>query len=154
MQRQFGKYNFDFIATIQPLTENGKIKLFMPQSRYNNKRNLQLNAYGNGPFCKFKIPRNHTTSGVYVLTVDNIPHYVGECENLSKRYNMGYGNISPKNCFKGGQSTNCRINNLVYRTTSSGSEIQLWFYTTHEYKSVESELIKSLNVRGLWNRKN
>lgn len=151
MQRVFSKYNFDFITNIQPVTENGIIKTFMPQSRYNNKKKLPLNRHDEGPFCKFKIPRNLTKSGVYILTVDSIPHYVGESQNLSKRYNMGYGNISPKNCFKGGQSTNCRINNLIYSTISAGSQIKLWFYETAKYKSVETELIQSLTVRDRWN---
>ena len=32
------------------------------------------------------------------------------------RYNNGYGRISPRNCFQGGQSTNCRVNNLIFPT--------------------------------------
>jgi hypothetical protein len=34
--------------------------------------------------------------GVYILTVNSDPHYVGECVNLSRRFNGDYGNISPK----------------------------------------------------------
>ena len=76
--------------------------------------------------------------------------YIGECANLSKRFNMGYGNISPKNCFKGGQETNCRLNNLLYTAALAGGCISLWFLQTANYKSVEAQLRRALNPP--WNR--
>lgn len=35
--------------------------------------------------------------------------YIGETDNLEKQFRQGYGNISPRNCFKGGQSTNYKM---------------------------------------------
>ena len=84
-------------------------------------------------------------TGVYVLMVDGELRYVGECANLSDRFNAGYGNISPKNCFKGGQETNCRLNNLVYTTAKGGGRISAWFFRTADYKSVEALLRNILN---------
>jgi hypothetical protein len=91
-------------------------------------------------------------SGVYVylLTVDEEVRYVGESADLSARFNMGYGNISPKNCFKGGQETNCRLNNLMYLTAQAGGRMSLWSFQTADYKSVEAFLRFTLNPP--WNR--
>lgn len=123
---------------------------FMPQGRYRNARNLPLNSYGAGPFCKFTIPGRFQACGVYVLTVDAELRYIGECANLSNRFNMGYGNISPKNCFKGGQETNCRLNNLLYTAALAGGRTSLWFLQTAHYKLVEVQLRRALNPP--WNR--
>jgi hypothetical protein len=77
---------------------------------------------------------------VYALTVADAARYIGECANFSARFNNGYGNISPKNCYKGRQETNCRLNNLVYLATACGEAIRLWFLPTDDYKSVEARL--------------
>jgi hypothetical protein len=63
---------------------------------------------------------------------------------------MGYGIISPRNCFKGGQETNCRVNNLVYEAASAGLKISLWFLQTGDYKAVESKLRATMEPE--WNR--
>ena len=89
-------------------------------------------------------------SGVYVLTVDEEPRYVGECANFSARFNAGYGNISPKNCFEGGQETNCRLNSLLYSAALAGQQVSLWFYQTRDYKTVEFASRRAL--RPVWNR--
>ena len=60
------------------------------------------------------------------LALDGDLRYVGECANLSARFNVGYGNISPKNCFSGGQETNCRLNNLLYEAVLA---ISLGFFS-------------------------
>ena len=122
----------------------------MPQARYKNLRNLPLNTYGARPLCKFKIPNTCRVSGAYILCLDDAPHYVGECVNLSARFNAGYGNISPKNCFKGGQETNCRVNHLVYAAARDGKRISLWFFFTADYKQMEAVLRSSLVL--VWNR--
>jgi hypothetical protein len=57
---------------------------------------------------------------------------VGECANLSARFNTGYGNISPKNCFKGVQETNCRLNNLLYSAIVVGQRISLWIGSEYQ----------------------
>lgn len=84
------------------------------------------------------------------MVVGSDIRYVGECVNLSARFNAGYGNISPKNCYKGGQETNCRVNNLVYRAASEGETLSLFFHETVEYKAVEARLRAVLQAP--WNR--
>ncbi len=116
----------------------------MPQSHYENPINISLNKHGKGPFCKFQILYQNEPSGVYIFTMDDKIQYVGECEKFSARLNTGYGNISPRNCFEGGQETNCRINNLVYRAAATGDTILLWFFHTADHKKVEAELRRTL----------
>lgn len=142
--------NFELVCPIEPeRNTDGTIKEFLPQSRYPNRKNLLLNKYGNGPFCKFKIPSTIKSCGVYAIMVDGTLKYIGECTNLSSRYNAGYGNISPRNCYIGGQETNCRINNLIFRAISEGESTILWFHATAEYKKLETELRAS--ERPKWN---
>ena len=148
---KLGDYEFERICDIEPQREaNGSVRQFMPQSRYRNARNLPLNKYGVGPFCKFNIPTGLRFSGVYVLAIDDEMRYVGECFDFSARFNAGYGNISPKNCFKGGQETNCRVNNLVCAAAMAGERISLWFFRTADHKEMEAALRSALKLA--WNR--
>lgn len=140
---------FHYVCNIIPLCIDGSPKEFMPQSRYENKRNLPLNKHGNGSFCKFKIPNEYKKRGVYSILVNDYPKYIGECENLSKRFNAGHGNISPKNCYKGGQSTNCKVNKLILNTYKKGSKIELFFYETSNRFEIEETLIRKM--KPLWN---
>jgi len=151
MHIKIGEYQFRYICAIEPERNgDGSVKQYMPQSRYKNKNKLALNKYGKGPFCKFKIPNNYMLSGVYAVTVENKVKYIGECLKFSLRYNMGYGIISPRNCFRGGQETNCRLNNLIYKAAHAGQEISLWFLQTENYKAVENKLRASIATE--WNR--
>ncbi len=100
---KLAEYHFEHVCDIAPVCgSDGVLRQFMPQNRYRNLRSLPLNKYGAGPFCKFKIPGRFSLCGVYAMTANSELRYIGECANLSKRFNMGYGNISAKNCFKGG----------------------------------------------------
>ena len=154
--RTFSDYTFDRVGPIQlELDTRGEVIGNLPQSRFSNERNLPLNKYGTGPFCRFRVAKGWQTSGVYILTNGGDPLYVGECENLNRRWGpQGYGNISPRNCFKGGQETNCRINNLIYMGAKSGAEFDLWFLAVdgdkHARRAIESGLIYVL--RPPWNR--
>jgi hypothetical protein len=83
-------YEFEHGCDIAPAREaDTSVQRFMPQNRYRNERNLALNRYGAGPFCKFKISSRFCASGVYVLTIDDDVRYVCECTNLSARFNAG-----------------------------------------------------------------
>ena len=148
---RIGKYEFRYISAIDPEREaDGAIREIISQASYDNSAQLPLNRYGKGAFCKFKIPRNIEIAGVYALCANGDVRYIGECVGLSSRYNMGYGNISPRNCFVGGQETNCRINSLVLQEIKGREDVSLWFYATEEYKTIERELRESLSLR--WNR--
>jgi hypothetical protein len=152
--RHFGNYPFSHVGQIQPESDEvGKPRSLMPQARYAASASIPLNAYGHGPFCHFHISGKLNHEGVYVLTLDGVPCYVGECLDLSQRYNNGYGNISPRNCYVGGQLTNCRINNLIYMAAKDKRKIDLWFFKTLQRKAIEAELIQALGTRQHWNRK-
>ncbi len=145
------QYEFVWVCDIKPEREkDDSVRESMPQSRYNNKKNQPLHKYGNGPFCKFTIPKDYKVSCVYAIVVAKRLKYIGECVNLSSRFNMGYGNISPRNCFKDGQQTNCRINNLIFKTAKAGNCISLYFLKIDGRKSVESNICKKVGPD--WNR--
>lgn len=135
-------YLFQFIDFIEPLTSEGRILDFYPQEKYAKKEQVRLNKYGGGAFCKFRInPKGIGVSGVYALFRDNDLLYIGKCVNLAKRFNSGYGNISPKNCYEGGQSTNCRINKMIHLLCDDIQKISLYFYPTSYQSEIEKELI-------------
>lgn len=149
---QIFDYLFQFVCEIIPeLEKDGIPKEYMPQSRFRNVSNLPLNQYGKGPFCRFKITHTFRKTGVYLVVINETPKYVGECEDFGKRWNMGYGVISPRKCYKGGQSTNCRINNLILGAFKSGDKIKLFFHETNNRLEIEDELTAKLNPE--WNIK-
>lgn len=144
-------YSFEFVSYMEPLRDaGGAVLQFTPQGLYRNRRGVLLNNYGAGPFCKFKITNRIQASGVYILSAGDEIRYVGECANLSARFNAGYGNISPKNCFKGGQETNCRMNNLIYLASAAGERLSLRFFQTANYKATELQLRRTCSPP--WNR--
>ena len=105
------------------------------------------NRYAAGPFCFFELREASHVAGVYVLMVGNDVKYVGECENLQRRFGpMGYGSIAPRNCHGDGQSTNCKINSLVLQIYKAGKSVNVWFYpSVSERKSIESRLLSELS---------
>lgn len=145
------EYNFKLVCEINPDVQNGRIFKYNPKDAYENYKGLRLNKYGNEMFCRFKIPRDLPYEGVYYLAVNEKVMYVGECVNLSQRYNMGYGNISPRNVYKGGQSTNCKVNANILKVVESGGKIYLYFYQTNDRHNVESALVNA--YQPAWNSK-
>jgi hypothetical protein len=141
-------YHFNYIGNIIPDQAQGEVRAYFPQDAYANVDELPLHEYGAGPFCHFQIPKIHA-QGVYLIRVNTVITYVGECEDLSNRFNAGYGNISPRNCFVGGQPTNCRLNHNIYKRAKNNDEIVLYFHETENRFQVESELIDKLNPE--WN---
>lgn len=159
---------FTKICTIAPqLNSSGAICEFYPAEHYDNTRGLRLNDYGHGPFCEFRIPDSHPDvgslhcPGVYALADESkATLYIGRCTGESKghgtlvdRYNTGYGHISPRNCYMGGQSTNCRINNLILESCKQGHSIALLFHPTPNGDSASHLEADFLNrIRTTWNR--
>ena len=139
-------YEFEFLQIIEPERgKNGEIKRDYPQNRYIYKKNLPLSPYGAGPFCHFSITAG-SVGGVYLWVVDDRIVYIGEAVNLRKRFNSGYGNISPRNCYAGGQNTNCRMNRIVLELCEQGKEIRLYFFQTQKHKAVELELLRKIKT--------
>lgn len=149
LQMRIKSYQLKFVCDIKPEMENGSIFNHSPQNFYKNHKILKLNSWGDGSFCKFRIPYNLNKKGVYVLKLDSENVYVGRCVDLSKRFNTGYGQISPRNCYVGGQTTNCRINKAILCQAEGNSQIQLYFYETANHKAVEQDLLAS--CKWLWN---
>lgn len=155
-KKHFGKWEFELLGPIDPeCGPDGAILALMPQSRLKNASASELHAYGAGPFCRFKVGRKKTEAGLYVLTMNGLPIYAGECAHVGKRWGPnGYGGISPRNCFRGGQQTNCRINNAIMVEALKGASFALWFValdgSQDERRDAETELIRAL--RPSWNK--
>jgi hypothetical protein len=137
-----GSLELTYICEIVPEKNVcGAIKEYSPHKKYINAAVAKIHKFGMGPFCKFRIPANLNLAGVYAIKVEDSIKYVGECESLSWRFNTGYGNISPRNCFVGGQSTNCKINSYILKEKQKGRNIHLYFIDTDDRFSLERELI-------------
>ncbi|MGL6194663.1 MAG: hypothetical protein ACRC2T_07540 [Thermoguttaceae bacterium] len=84
-----------------------------------------LHEYGEGPFCKFKLNRKidgDIKGGLYIFVLDEQIVYIGMTNDFSQRFGSGgYGAISPQNCYKDGQFTNCKINNMVNQNSNKVS---------------------------------
>lgn len=139
-----------YICEIEPeKNAYGAINEYYPHKDYMNAAIAKLHMHGKGPFCKYRIPAKLNLTGVYAIKVEDLIKYVGECENLSRRFNMGYGNISPRNCFVGGQSTNCKINSYILKEKQKGLNIHLYFIESEDRFSLERELINQYKPE--WN---
>ena len=155
-QRRIAGLSFSYVGPIRPQRDRrGEVVGELPQSKFRNERNLRLHKYGRGPFCRFRVAQGWQRGGVYILTNGDAPLYVGECQNVEDRWGTnGYGAISPRNCYIGGQETNCRINSLIYRGIKTGARFDLWFSTIAGDKqtrlTVERELVAALHPP--WNR--
>jgi len=145
-------YSFQFVQNIEPKKDlDGKIMEYSPQSLYDGKETNKLNSYGEGTFCKFCISTFEWSgvSGVYAFFSDSVLIYIGQAIDFAQRINQGYGSISPRNCYVGGQETNCRINQAILQERKSGHSIELYFFPTQNYDYVETELIQHFKPR--WN---
>lgn len=153
---QIGEYQFTQVGSIEPEhLEDGSVKPFHPQARFNNERGIALHNYGAGPFCKFRIARGIKAAGIYIVTQDEAPVYVGQAINLDKRWSSnGYGGISPRNCFHGGQQTNCRLNNLIFEAKINGRDLTLWFHETANDKTVLDSIERHVMAlaQPIWNK--
>jgi hypothetical protein len=141
---------FRRVCEIEPERDpSGKIVEYMPQGDYEDQ-SAKLHQYGDGSFSRFRIPGNETRDGVYLVYSNERLMYVGETENLAVRFNQGYGNISPRACYEGGQQTNCRINKLILDEIKNGKNIALYYIWTNDRKQIEAQLRNAL--KPVWNK--
>lgn len=149
MQKRFEK-----VCLIHPYLDlNGEVFQERVYNKYDNNNDLDLHAYGKGPYCRFSISKKwNGKSGVYIFTLNEKPVYIGQTINFGKRINHGYGKIYPRNCFVKGQSTNCRINSLILQSTLNSEELLLFFYETKKHLQIELELIQKYKPN--WNKAN
>lgn len=134
-------YPFQFLQEIRPVTENGSVKEFIPDL----KPDRRLNPYGKPPFCRFTVSMP-SQPGVYIWIVDDEIIYIGEAQNLQKRF-FDYGHIYAANCYASGRNTNCKMNKVVLEQAKKGQYVKLYFYETEEYKKVELELLRQINTK-------
>ena len=128
--------------------KNGEL-YYSPQNNYNNKKDYPylIDIDKNSLFCKFK-PNLPKIKGVY-LWVDNYDEiiYIGEEKNLYERFNSGYGNISPRNCYKGGQSTNVKMNRVALSYFNNNHSIYIYICETPEHRAIEKKLLTLIKTQ-------
>lgn len=119
--------------------------------RFSNPKGLALNKWGAGPFVRLRPPSLPKAPGVYVITEGEDVLYVGIASgSLFTRWGRGgYSVIDPRNCFTGGQSTNCHLNHLIGDALTTGRTLDLWFLTDPAPRQIELPLIRGL--RPPWN---
>jgi hypothetical protein len=126
---------------------NMKLGLFLKQLKDNNDSFYKefLNKYGDSKYSKFKIVDKELLSqkGLYIYCVNDELKYIGRTTTpFNERINGGYGNISPKKCYKDGRNTDCHINSLI---TKYKKEIRLFLLQLEDdtsIKEIEKDLIK------------
>ena len=146
-------HSFQFVDSISvDRNESGSVDIKMPQRRYEKADEYHVHRYGWGPFCGFSVDTTDYVGveGVYLFTAGYEIKYVGETVDIHNRIGSGYGNISPRNCFEGGQQTNCRINHLILETVRNGDQVALWVEKTENRKLRETELIEQCDPP--WNK--
>lgn len=126
--------------------------LFKLKISNNDDYRFFLNPSGDLLYCKFSIKTHLDKRGIYIFYDKNEILYLGRCINdFNKRFNQGYGIVSPKNCYRDGQSTNCRLNALV---NSSYNSINIGIYSmmgnsNSEIVDLEKQLINKFSF--VWN---
>jgi len=92
---------------------------------------------------KFNLGNSNDVSGVYIWKINGEIVYIGETKTFIKRFNEGYGRITPRNIFAGGQNTNCRMN--IVAKKNKNKIIEIYFCKTNKCKELESNLLKYNN---------
>lgn len=113
-----------------------------------------LNSYGDQLYCKFKMENNifDKCKGLYMYKNEGQIKYIGRVKDnytFYQRINVGYANISLKNCYIDGQVTNCHINSLINK---AGEKIEFYVMPLKNDEmicSLERELIKKYQPE--WN---
>ena len=148
------EYPFQLIARIELKTDKDGIPIeYHPAKRYENSRSLQLNAHGNKSFCHvalkpYGIPDlSPYRAGVYAIAGASLK-YIGRTHtSLMQRFN-GYCSIQPRNCYQGGQSTNCHVNNSVLEDSKAGEMLWVCFYESEQANDLEAYFLNSLAATG------
>jgi hypothetical protein len=107
--------------------QRGGITEYNPCERFPNRGGVMLHEWGEGPFCRFRIPgRFRDLGGVYLLVVGGKIVFSGWCQNLVQRINQNYGTISPRKCYAGAEAENCYINNRILKAAQKKQKVILY----------------------------
>ena len=139
---------FKKVCVLELIKDNKGLLYRSPQLAYKNVNNY---PYLDGIdektlFCKFK-PNLPKIKGVYLWVIKDEIIYIGESVNLRKRFNSGYGNISPRNCFKYGQSTNVKMNRLVLNYYNKKEKVEIYIFPTPNHKELETALLERIKTK-------
>ena len=171
------KFNctFDFIQEIEPDIYHDKEKFIVGVKEYQKKGYnnyvkplrdyiIDKNKYEASKivklFCEFRLDNENYREipGVYIYELNNKTiAYVGSTSDFNERI-KGYGRITPRNIFVGGQSTNCNVNRKI-KENSKKTIIKLYFCKEKNYKLLEKLVINEANNPDnkvefdLWNKK-
>ena len=142
-----GGRTFRHVTRISPEAgPDGEPVEYMPQRRYHAAASTPMNRHGHGPFCRFSVAGLPAAPGVYAVTVEQKLAYVGIAASLKRRWGpSGYAQIQPRNCFKGGQSTNCKVNHAILVAARDGLPVRLWMHQTATPRPIEAQLIAELS---------
>ena len=141
---------FDYICDIN-INKNGNA-LHRGSFRGLKKHTRNISTRDGDEFCSFRIPsllhwERHEVGGVYVICQTSprlTAYYIGETDNLSNRFNMGYGNISKKYFAPHA----AKINKKIYEKIEAGNLLQIYFYNVPdeaERKEDEKDVIRKEN---------
>lgn len=148
-----GGYRFNRACEIDAdRAKDGSLLLDSPHSRYANLKKLSLHAHGVGPFVRLRTENLPADPGVcVVVSQDSSVFYVGRArDSIRQRWSpQGYAVIHARNCYQGGQSTNCRINLLISKELAQHRSLELWVLIDLDPTPIESAIIRSL--RPPWN---
>jgi len=127
----------------------GGITEYNPCDRFPNRNGLMLHEWGEGPFCRFRIPgRFRDLGGVYLFVVGGKIVFSGWCQNLVQRMNQNYGTISPRRCFDGSEPENCLINHRILEAAQAKKKIILYLLPAAD-PEVSDEIVARLSPQ--WN---
>jgi hypothetical protein len=142
-----GGIEFTLVGELDPDRDaDGEPLEFMPQAAYAKAATTKLNPHGDGPFCRVRIAQRVREPGLYAVMAGDEVRYIGMADDLAERWGpRGYGAIHPRNCYVGGQATNCKINSAILREAKAGGRLFLYFAPLSEgRRQVESRLVSAL----------
>jgi 5-methylcytosine-specific restriction protein A len=143
MMKEIGGVEFALLGTLRLTTDPAGQAIEYVHSLPSG---VEPNRYAAGPFCAFELVAAPHASGVYAFTVGDELTYIGEAEDVARRFGpTGYGRIVSRNVHSDGQSTNCKINALVLQAYKTGEPVKIWFAVVgSERKTIEARLIAKL----------
>lgn len=141
MGEKFDSY-LEYICEIEPIKSDNKIIEMIPYKIEDINKGKTLIDDGIGPFCIFNVPIEITESYVYAIVVDKDIKYIGRATNL-KRVLMHYSKISKSSCFKGGNSTYCKVNNFILNQAKLGKRIYIYGYKCSNINEMKKILLEN-----------